>query len=308
MKKSSFRVLGSQILFLLIIIVIGKYVIVAQSSITGDWRADIRDEKVDSGKIHISFDRSTSKGKNNYGSSYEFEELQGLTPQQAANGGKVSFSLVREAGQIDCEGSFENGKGSGKFRFNPNMSFITAMRSKGFDFETESRRNKESDVTDRLFSAALLNVTSALADDLNSANFGKLDVEDLFKAAIFKIDGKFMAEMKATGFPDLAMEDLVKARIFKIDADYVRQVREMGFGDQGFEGLVKFRIFKVTPEYLAELKAAGLQDLDSEDIVKCRIFKIDPAFIRKAKADNPNITVEELVRIKLGVSRKKDVI
>lgn len=308
MKKSSFQLLISKVFYVLIIIVIGKYVIIAQSSITGDWRADFRDEKVDRGKIHISFNRSTSNGRNNYGNSYRFDELRGLTREQAANGGKVSFSLVREAGQIECDGTFDAGKGSGKFRFTPNMSFVTTMKSKGFDFETESRPNSESDVTDRLLNAAMLNITSALADDLNSANLGKLGVEDLFKAAIFKIDAKFIAEMKATGFPDLSMEDLVKARIFKIDADYVRQVREMGFGDQGFEGLVKFRIFKVTPEYLAELKAAGLKDLDSEDVVKCRIFKIDPAFVQKVKAENPNVTVEELVRMKLGVHRRKDVI
>ena len=51
-------------------------------------------------------------------------------------------------------------------------------------------------------SAALLNVTTALADDLKSVDLGPLDVEDLFKAAIFKIDSKFMAEMKASGFPE----------------------------------------------------------------------------------------------------------
>lgn len=308
MQKSSFRLFISNVLFVFIIIVIGRYVIVAQSAITGDWRADIRSEKADSGKIHISFERVTEHGKNQNSKNYSFDELQGLTREQAASGGRVNFTLAREAGSIECSGTFENSKGSGTFRFVPNMSFVTAMKSRGFDFETESRWNKHSDLSDRLFNAAMLNVTAALADDLNSANFGKLGVEDLFKAAIFKIDGKFMAEMKATGFPDLSMEDLVKARIFKIDADYVRQVHEMGFSEKSFESLVKFRIFKVTPEYLAELKAAGLKDLDSEDIVKCRIFNIDPAFIRKAKADNPNVTVEELVRMKIGVHRKKDVI
>ena len=65
-------------------------------------------------------------------------------------------------------------------------------------------------------------MTTAFADDLKSANFGPLDVDDLFKAAIFKITPQFMAEMKATGFPNLTLEDLVKARIFKIDAEFVR--------------------------------------------------------------------------------------
>ena len=222
-------------------------------------------------------------------------------------GGNVSFRIVREAGTIEAVGTFVNGKGSGTFRFVPNASFVTSMKSRGFDFERSDAdsKGKHNDSTEeRLFAAATLGVTTALADDLRSANFGNLDVGDLFKAAIFKIDGKFMAEMKATGFPDMGMEELVKARIFKVDADYVRQVKEMGFTDKGFEGLVKFRIFKVTPEFLNELRAAGLDKMDAEDIVKARIFKIDGEFIRQARAEEPNITMEELVQMKIGVRRR----
>ena len=115
-----------------------------------------------------------------------------------------------------------------------------------------------------------------------------------------------MADMKATGFPNLQMEDLVKARIFKIDADYVKKVHDMGFIDKDFEGLVKFRIFKVTPEFLAELKNEGFANLSSEEVVKFRIFKIDSDFIRKAQAADPNVTVEEMVQMKIGVRRMKD--
>ncbi len=305
MRKHLMRQAFGTYLFGFIILVIGHYVIYAQTAVTGTWTADATSEKMqNSGKIHISFERRTDRGHDQNGSSYNYDELQGLTREQARNG-KASFRLVREAGTIDCEGSFTDGKGSGTFTFTPNRAFIDSMRSRGFDFEKQEGKH-DSSIEDRLLFAALLNVTTALADDLNSANFGKLDVSDLFKAAIFHIDGKFMAEIKATGFPELSMEDLVKARIFKIDADYVRQVHEMGFTDKSFEGLVKFRIFKVTPEYLSELKAAGLTDLNEEEVVKCRIFKIEPEFIRKAKAENPNITVEELIRMKIGVGRWKD--
>lgn len=286
----------------LIVIVIGSYVIVAQTVVTGEWTANSKETKP--GKIHLSFERKTEKGgKNQHGSSFAYEDLQGLTLENLQNG-KVSFRLVREAGTIECEGSFTNGKGAGTFRFTGNQSFVDAMRSRGFDFEKSSASKHESSLEDRLFSTATLNVTTALADDLKSANFADLDVGDLFKAAIFKIDGKFMAEMKATGFPDLEMEYLVKARIFKIDADYVRQVRTMGFDKEDFEGLVKFRIFKVTPEFLNELKGEGFNDLRAEDVVKFRIFKIDPAFIRQARIEDPNITVEQLVQRRIGVRRK----
>lgn len=299
--RKSFRALGFGLAGF-IVIVIGKYVIVAQTVVTGDWRADARVErqdKEDRGKIQLSFERNSVNGSHNQnGNSYSYGDLQGLSKEQALGSGSVTFRIVREAGTVECTGTFANGKGSGTFRFTPNNSFVEAMRGRGYDFS----KAKHGDEEDRLFTAALVNVTTALADDIR-ANFPNSDTEDLFKAAIFKIDSRFMAEMKATGFPNLSMEDLVKARIFKIDADYVRQVHDMGFDNKEFESLVKFRIFKVTPQFLSELRAEGFNDLEPEQVVKFRIFNIDADYIRKAKAENPNVTVEDLVRMKIGVHR-----
>lgn len=300
MRKNAIFTLFS---FLFIVIVIGKVVIVAQAPITGTWTANTRDEK--NGKINLSLERRSSNGSshNQMGKSYDYSELEGLSPNP---NGKVNFRLVREAGNIQFDGEFANGRGSGTFTFTPNSGFFDAMSSRGFDFSKSKGDRGNDDVNDRMFAAATLGVTTALADDLLSANFGKLDADDLFKAAIFNIDGKFMAEMKATGFPNLGMEDLVKARIFKIDADYVRQVHEMGFDKEDFEGLVKFRIFKVTPEFLTALKTEGFDNLSAEQIVKFRIFNIDADFIRKARAENPNVTVEQMVQMKIGVYHRGD--
>lgn len=281
-----------------IIIVIGNIVIVAQAEVTGTWTATTKERSPD--KIHINFELRPEKGgKHQNGTSFDFSDLQGLSREQAQNG-RVGFSLVREAGTVDCEGSFTDGKGSGTFRFAPNRAFVDGMRSRGFDFEKQTYE-RDSRPEEKLFVAAMLNVTTALADDLRSANFPNLDTGDLFKAAIFKIDGRFMAEMAATGFPNLTMEDLVKARIFKIDAQFVRGIKDMGFGADNFEHLVKYSIFKVTPEYLNELRNEGLTDLTPEQVVKLRIFKIDADFVRQARSEDPNITVEKIVQKKIGV-------
>ena len=292
--------------------------VIAQNAVSGDWTASLsnKDGKAsgketsawkddDANKLHLNFERRTEKGgRNQSGHSYEFVELQGLSREQVLGGGPVNFSLVREAGRIDCEGSFQNGKGSGTFRFTGNQSFVAAMKSRGFDFDEASiARDGHNSEEDRLFAATTLNVTTALADDLSSAGFGKLHVDDLFKAAIFKIDSKFMREMKASGFADMGMEELVKARIFKIDADYVRQVSQMGFEKEPFESLVKMRIFKITPEYITEVRNEGFTNIAVEDIVKLRIFKIDSQFIRNARAEGVPLEVESLVRRRIGVGR-----
>ena len=276
-----------------------------QGELTGEWKASLDAEKPE--KIHLSFERRNERGgRQQMGSDYEFSDLTGLSRAQAQSGGAARFTLAREAGTIECEGSFQNGKGSGTFRFTPSQSFVSAMRSRGFDFEKES--NWSDDVRDRvnrLFAATTLNVTTALADDLLSADFGKLEVEDLFKAAIFKVDSKFMREMKATGFPGLGMEELVKARIFKIDAEFVKQAAQMGFERESFEDLVKMRIFKVTPQFVAEVRGEGLTELALEDMVKLKIFNIDADFIRRARADGVPLEVEELVQRRIGVPRRR---
>jgi hypothetical protein len=278
----------------------GQGTTTGQATTTGEWKATV---SKDNSKINLSLERRTERGGHNQmGQTYEFSDFQGLSRETAINGGPARFSLVREAGRIDLEGTFQNGKGSGTFTFTGNPSFVSAMKTRGFDFE--DRSNNRHDDDDRLFAATTLNVTTALADDLNSLGLGKLNIDDLFKAAIFKIDSTFAREMKASGFENLGMEELVKARIFKIDAAFVRQVSQMGFEKEPFESLVKMQIFKVTPEFITEVRNEGLTNLQVEEIVKLRIFKIDAEFIREAKADGVPLEVERLVQRRIGVSRR----
>ena len=275
----------------------------AQTSLTGDWTAKLASR--DESQLNINFQRTSEKGgRNMMGQTFEFSQLQGLTREQVLSGGPVHFSLAREAGTVECEGSFQDQKGSGTFRFTANQAFVSAMKSRGFDFEkeTENKYEGKHEPENRLFAATTLNVTTALADDLSSAGF-KLDVGDLFKAAIFKIDSNFMREMKATGFPNLDMNDLVKARIFHIDAEFVRQATQMGFDKQPFEQLVKMSIFKITPQFVAAIREEGLTDLSMEEVVKLKIFNIDAEAIRKAKVEGVPLNVEKLVQWRLGVRR-----
>lgn len=239
-----------------------------------DWQKE--DEKSDG--LNLSLERRTEHGgRNQMGQTYDFADLQGLTRAQAEGGGPVRFALVREAGRIDLEGSFQNGRGSGTFTFTPDRGFVSAMKGRGFDFEKKESWHERGEPENRVFAAAMLNVTTALADDLLSADFGQLEVDDLFKAAIFKVDSKFMREMKASGYPGLRMEELVKARIFKIDADFLREAARLGFDKEPFEHLIKMRI-----------------------------FNIDADFIRRARAEGIPIEVEALVQERLGVGRRRE--
>jgi hypothetical protein len=293
------KILKSLMIALALLSLCGASTAQSQQTLTGTWTASVNDT---SNKIQLNLALRSERGNHQSGQSFEYSELQGLSSEQAHGSGAVKFSLVREAGRIDCEGSFQNGKGSGTFIFTGNQTFIANMKTRGFDFEKHTGMNHPEDPEERLFVATTVNVTTALADDLLASGFSSLNVDDLFKAAIFNVDGQFIREMKASGF-SLGMEELVKARIFKVDPSFVAKAAEMGFANESFDSLVKMQIFKVTPEFVAEMKTEGLNNLSVEDVVKLRIFKIDRDFVRQSKADGVPLEVERLVQRRIHGDR-----
>jgi hypothetical protein len=261
----------------------------AQGAITGVWTAEYPIDKND--KIQLSLSRKRDGHSNNMGFDISLSELAGLSREQALAGKSyVKFRLVREAGTFEFEGSFANGKGAGFWTLVPSQTFISEMRSRGYDNLGE----------EKLVTSAMLDVRTRAIDDLKAAGFTQLSLEDVFKATIFKVTPAFISELKSIGFDNLDLEDLVKARIFKVDAQFAREVEAMGFGRNSLESLVKMRIFKVTPDFLRDMRSAGLDNLSIEDLVKLRIFNIDTAFIQRVKANGrTDVDVEDLVRIKI---------
>ena len=95
MRKKSLVLASCLATFVFIIIVIGNLVIVAQSTITGTWKSDTYSEKEgkNDGKIHLSFERTSEKGRNQHGSSFDYAELQGASLFHANLGGASLFRV-----------------------------------------------------------------------------------------------------------------------------------------------------------------------------------------------------------------------
>lgn len=261
----------------------------AQTVIKGEWTAELRRDKEE--KIQFSLSRRTANGNHNMSNSdYTIADFQGLSKEQMlGNNVSVRFSLPREAGNFECEGTFKDGRGVGFFTLRPNPSYLSAMESRNYSL-TENK----------FFTAALLNLTTKFIADLETSGFDKLSFNDVIKAKIFKITPDYIREMRDLGFAQNDLEELVKGRIFKITAEFAREVQDAGFGRQPMESLVKMRIFKVTPEFIKEIRDAGFEQIDIEDLVKFRIHKINGEFIRQARANgSAAATAEDLVRLKI---------
>jgi len=113
---------GLTILLLVFVVFLTGFDASAQDIVTGTRTASTGKE---AGQIHLKFERRGSKGDNHQmDQNFALAELQGLSHEQVLRGGTVKFSPVREAGTIECEGSFQDGKGSGTFRFRGNQALL----------------------------------------------------------------------------------------------------------------------------------------------------------------------------------------
>jgi hypothetical protein len=92
----------------------------AQTVIKGEWTAELRRDKED--KIQFSLSRRTANGNHNMSNSdYTIPDFQGLSKEQMlGNNVSVRFSLPREAGNFECEGTFKDGRGVGFFTLRRN--------------------------------------------------------------------------------------------------------------------------------------------------------------------------------------------
>lgn len=272
--------------YLLILFLFAISISAAGQTLNGRWEADNRN--ADTGKIHLNLQYSTDNGNGSHGHDFKLDDLNGLTAGQIDSQSEtnVKFQIVREAGTIDFDGSFKNGRGDGNWRFTASQSFVEAMTKRGF---TELTAQK-------LFSAAMFNITIQTADGLKSAGLNSLTTDDLFKAAIFKITPEFATEMRKAGYPNITMHELVKARIFKIDAAFAKQAREAGVGDT-MEELVRMSIFKITPDYLRDLKNE-FGKISIDDAVRARIFKVTPEFVKEIKNEGlKELTIDQFVKL-----------
>lgn len=309
---------AKSVLFIFVIVIFGNFVIAAQQgTITGTWssKSDDTSDKGISVRMSPENLRSTKKvgttiitrsnedsrenaikiGDNGNTITFDRSELKSAS---LSSSGPVRFTVTREPGTFQFDGTANAGQATGRFTFTPNYGFIDAMRSRGFEVVGKSGSD-ESNTEESLYVAALFNISTRLADDLTSANLGYLKYGDLVKAAIFKIDGDFAMSIKAAGLNDVNMDQLTKARIFKIQPEDIRSMYEAGIGIKDFNDMVQYKIFKITPQFLNELRAEGLTDLKIGDVVKLSIFKIDASFVRQAMNEDPNISVSNIIKKKL---------
>src|SRR6187551_3614282 len=100
----------------------------AAAEMRGTWGADAKDD--DSGRLQFSLN---ARKNGNMGMGIPLSDFTGLTWAQVRSATRtpVHFTMRREAGTIEFDGTFRDEQGGGDFAFTPNPEYPGMLRKLG---------------------------------------------------------------------------------------------------------------------------------------------------------------------------------
>jgi len=200
--------------------------------------------------------------------------------------GPVRFSINREAGTLEIEGTLTAGTGSGTFRFVPSEMFIAGLTRRGFSRPTAQQ----------LFALAQNEIGFEFIDELAAQTYERPDVETLVRAAHHGVGSDFLREMGQAGYRVGTLDALIRFRDHGVDPDYVRGMRALGVSDLSPDDIVRARDHGVDPEYISDLKSLGYSTVPFDMLIRARDHGVDGEYLRGMRQIGYMFTLDEAIR------------
>ena len=260
----------------------------ARPAYTGDWTLRLSDRwsRNEEGWVSLQLERGDAR---RWGTSVRLADLEGLgqAPQDFA--GDARFTLKRDAGTIEFEGLFADGRGRGTYRFTPSQAYIDDMRQMGFSLNDEE-----------IFSVMALDVSRPFVRSIQGEGYRSASLQDLVRMRIHGVDAEYIRAYRTSGYDGLKVADLVKTRIHGATPRFVQDVKSAGLEQLSIEQLIKMRIHGVTPAFIREIREAGYKDLTIEQLVRLRIHGVTPAFIKEIRGlGYTDLSLDDYVKMRI---------
>ena len=246
------------------------------------------------GKVQLALSYRTPKSRSNNNNPIALAELQGLSAAHLASpsGGPARFRIVRDAGSLDCDGIFRNGRGTGDCRFAPSAAYASELAKRGISRPT----------ADQQFQLAMHGVDLAVADELIRQGYRTPSISQLVETGIFNVDVPFLRALDAAGYRVGTVSKLVEMKIHGVSPDYIRELGAIGptYRKLPVDALVEMRIHGVTPARIRDYAKVGYTDLSRGQIVSMAIHGVSPDYVQQmAEAGYRGLTPEQLVNMRI---------
>jgi hypothetical protein len=245
------------------------------------------------GKIQASF-RQDRNGRdhNNWSTGFLPSELLGLEVSSFRGPGTrpVRFSIVREAGRLDCSGTGgeEHAHGSCRFTMDPGFAHLLAARG----IRTPNERQG--------FSLMAVNARRDVIDSIAAAHYPTPTIDNLMALAALGVDGRYVTELARAGYRPNSVQRLVEFKALGITPQWIAGFAQVGYANVPGDGLVQMRALGISPEFITGYQRIGYRDLPISTLVQLKALNITPDFVRRAvPAGSPLPTVSRLEELRM---------
>jgi len=207
----------------------------------------------------VQFSMHGDRGRFTHVSDRPQNQFSGLDLAQ-----DTQFTLTRDAGKFDFEGTLRDGAGAGSFQFFPDARYAQEMKALGFD-----------GVAGKQMQFALHDISLSFARDIKNTNLRGVDTEKLLAFRIHGVSPKFIAGMQAAGLNEREADQFVAFRIHGVTPGLIEDLQKLGFAHPESDELIELRVHGITPEYIRELQGQGVKNLTIDKLVAMKIHGID---------------------------------
>ena len=245
------------------------------------------------GKLRASFHtESGGRAKNNWSTGLMPSELIGLDVAgfRASGTRSVGFTVVRDAGRLDCTGRGGTGHARGDCRFNPDASFAQLLAARGI-----GRPSREQSYT-----LMAIGARRELIDAVAAAGYPAPSIDNLVALTALEVDAPYIRDLARIGYRPRSIGSLVEFKALGITPDWIAGFTRNGYANASPSDLVQMKALGITPDFVAGFDRLGYGRLPVSTLVQFKALNITPEFVRSAVGrGSSRPTVDDLVQLRL---------
>ena len=258
----------------------------------GGWLHFTLEQEHGNDRIRGSFrTENRPKHDNDWSSDFRPTDFTGLDLAgfRGAGSRPLRFSVIREAGRLDCSGSGGSSYASGNCSFTRDQVFAHLLEVRGIGHPTD----------EQAFGLMAVNARRDIIDAVAAAKYPTPSINDLLGLSALGVDGAYIRSMAAAGYRPQSIESLIQFKALSITPTWIEGFARIGYARLPADELVQLKALGITPEFIAGFDRIGYHHLPVDQLVQLKALDITPDFVQRvAAADSSLPPVDKLVELK----------
>ena len=258
----------------------------------GQWVHFTIEPEHGSDRIRTSFQREErGRHENNWSTGFRPSELVGLDLAgfRGAGSRPLRFTVIREAGRLDCSGHGGESYAAGYCSFTPDPGFAQLLERRGIGRPTQ----------EQAFGLMAVNARREVIDAVAAAHYPTPSIDDLMGLSALGVDGRYISEMASAGYRPPNIDALIQFKALEITPQWIGQFVRVGYAKLPVDELVELKALDITPEFIAGFDRIGYRHLPVDQLVQLKALGITPEFVERIDAvDASRPSIEKLVQLK----------